>query len=67
MAESKIPALHKKAEADFLRVQELEPWNAESFVGLGLLYKQEGLLVKATKQLQKALQILQLDDEHSRQ
>jgi len=61
MAESKIPALHKKAEADFQRVQELEPWNAESFVGLGLLYKQEGLLVKATKQLQKALQV---DPEH---
>ncbi|MCX7973494.1 MAG: DnaJ domain-containing protein [Candidatus Aminicenantes bacterium] len=61
MAEAKIPALHKKAELDFLRVQELEPWNVEAYVGLGLLYKEEGLLIKASKQWQKALSI---DPDH---
>ncbi len=61
MAESKIPALRKKAEQDFFHAQQLEPWNAEAFVGLGLLYKEEGLLVKAAKQFHKALEI---DREH---
>lgn len=61
MAEAKIPALRKKAELDFLKVQELEPWNAEAYVGLGLLYKEEGLIIKATKQWRKALEI---DPDH---
>lgn len=61
MAEAKIPALRKKAELDFLKVQELEPWNAEAYVGLGLLYKEEGLFIKATKQWRKALEI---DPDH---
>ncbi len=61
MAEAKIPALKRKAELDFLRVQEFEPWNAEGYVGLGLLYKQEGLAVKASRQFEKALQV---DPEH---
>ncbi len=61
LAEARIPALRKKAELDFLKVQELEPWNAEAYVGLGLLYKDEGLLVKASKQWRKALEI---DPDH---
>jgi len=61
MAESKIPAFYRKAEADFIKSQELEPWSAEAFVGLGLLYKQEGLFTKATRQLQKAVEI---DKDH---
>lgn len=61
MAESKIPLFSKKAERDFLRAIRLESWNAEGYVGLGLLYKQEGLLVRARKQFEKALI---LDPEH---
>jgi curved DNA-binding protein CbpA len=57
MAESKIPAYVKKAEQDFLKAIELEPWNPEGFVGLGLLYKAEGLQTKAIKQLEKALEV----------
>jgi Tfp pilus assembly protein PilF len=34
----------------------MEPWNAEGYVGLGLLYKSEGLQTKAIKQLEKALE-----------
>ena len=47
MAESKIPAYRKKAEEDFLKAISLEPWNPEAYVGLGYLYKNEGLLTKA--------------------
>ncbi len=61
LTESKIPSLHKKAEKDFLRAINLEPWNSEAYVGLGLLYKQEGLIVKASKLFKKALT---LDPEH---
>lgn len=61
MAESKLPAFKKKAEEDFLRALEMEPWNAEGYVGLGLLYLGEGLKVRAKKQLQRALEI---DPDH---
>ncbi|MGB9765525.1 MAG: DnaJ domain-containing protein [Candidatus Saccharicenans sp.] len=57
MAESKLPAYKKKAEEDFLKAAEIEPWNPESYLGLGLLYLNEGLKFKAKKQIQKALEI----------
>jgi len=56
MAESKIPAYRKKAEEDFLNAIRLEAWNPEAYIGLGLLYKNEGLMTKATKQFQKAVE-----------
>jgi curved DNA-binding protein CbpA len=57
MAQSKLATFRRKAEKSFLKAQELEPWNAESYVGLGLLYKEEGLYVKARKQFKRALGI----------
>ena len=39
----------------------MESWNPEGFVGLGLLYKREGLLLRARKQFERALEI---DSEH---
>lgn len=56
MVESRLPAYVKKAEQDFMKAIELEPWNPEGYVGLGLLYKAEGLPSKAIKQLEKALE-----------
>ncbi len=56
MCESKMPPYVKKAEQDFLKAIQLEPWNPEGYVGLGLLYKAEGLQTKAIKQLEKALE-----------
>jgi len=57
MTQVKIPSYRKKAEEHFLKATELEPWNPEAYVGLGLLYKQEGMLTKATRLLQKALEV----------
>lgn len=57
MTESKIPAYSKRAEEHFLKAIGLEPWNAEGYVGLGILYKAEGLILKATKMFQKALEV----------
>ena len=62
MCESKLPAYVKKSEEDFLKAIQLEPWNPEGYVGLGLLYKAEGLQTKAIKQLEKALSV---DPDHA--
>jgi tetratricopeptide (TPR) repeat protein len=56
MCESKLKAYVQKAEQDFLKAIQLEPWNPEGYVGLGLLYKTEGLQTKAIRQLEKALE-----------
>jgi curved DNA-binding protein CbpA len=56
MAESKIPSYRQKAEGDFLKAIGLEPWNPEGYVGLGYLYKNEGLMTKAARQFQKAIE-----------
>lgn len=56
MCESKIRAYVQKAEQDFLKAIQLEPWNPEGYVGLAMLYKAEGLQTKAIKQLEKALE-----------
>ena len=61
LTEMKIPSFRRKAEEHFLKAIELEPWNPECYVGLGLLYRQEGMNLKATKQFQKALEY---DEEH---
>jgi tetratricopeptide (TPR) repeat protein len=61
MAETRLVGFEKKAEGHFLKAIELEPWNPEGFVGLGVLYRQVGLSTKATRQFQKALE---LDGEH---
>ena len=39
-----------------MKAIELEPWNPEGYVGLGMLYRLEGMTMKATKQFQKALE-----------
>lgn len=61
LAQSKIPALSKRAEKSYVKAVELEPWNPEGLVGLGLLYKREGLLARAKKQFEKAVEV---DPEH---
>ncbi len=55
--ESKIPLFQKRAEKDFLKVIQMEPWNAEGYVALGLFYKEEGLKIKATHLFEKACNI----------
>jgi len=55
--EAKVPSFHEKAEEDFHRAIELEPWNPEYYVALGEFYNLEGLPFKAKKQFKKALDI----------
>jgi curved DNA-binding protein CbpA len=63
LAESRIPAYVRKAEEDFLEAIRLEPWNPEGYVGLGTLYKKEGLQTKAIRQFEKAVEC---DPGHAR-
>lgn len=56
-SESKVPSFQEKAEEDFNKAIELEPWNVDCFVALGEFYSQEGLSVKAKRQFKKALDI----------
>lgn len=57
LLESKVPALHQKAEQDYLQASALEPWNAEPYIGLGVLYQGEGLTIRAKKYFHKALEV----------
>lgn len=57
LAQSKIPSLHRKSELNFIHSIRYEPWNAEGYVGLGMLYKREGLFIKAKNKFEKALSI----------
>lgn len=61
LSESKIPVFRKRAEQHFLRSIKLDSWNPEGHVGLGLLYKKEGLEVKSRKQFERALRV---DPDH---
>jgi curved DNA-binding protein CbpA len=63
MAESKVSGYLKKAEEDFHKAIRLEPWNPEGHIGLGRLYKNEGLTTKAAKQFEKALEA---DPDHAK-
>ena len=54
---SKNPKWRREAEEHFLKAIELEQLNAGFYVGLGLLYKEVGMLNRAESQLRQALQI----------
>ncbi len=55
--EAKVPLFRGKAEEDFLKAIDLEPWNPELYVALGEFYSLEGLSVKSGRQFKKALDI----------
>ena len=61
LTQAKLPIYRKEAENNFIKDTRLEPWNAEAMVGLGVLYKKEGMHIKAKKQFERALQI---DPDH---
>jgi curved DNA-binding protein CbpA len=61
LAQSKIDAYLREAESNFQKAVNLEPWNPEGYVGLGMLYKKASLKVKAANQFKKALGV---DPDH---
>jgi tetratricopeptide (TPR) repeat protein len=57
MVETKIPTYTKKAEEHFRKSIKMEPWSPDGYLGLGIMYKNAGLKVKAAKQFNKALRV----------
>lgn len=57
MALSKNTKWRREAEEHFLKAIELEQFNSEYYVGLGLLYKEAGMQKRAESQLKQALQV----------
>jgi tetratricopeptide (TPR) repeat protein len=62
LTQSKIKQFQKKSVKNFQKAIELEPWSPDAYVGLGALYRKEGMPVMAAKYLKKALQV---DPDHS--
>ena len=56
MTQSKMREYHEKAVMNFKKAIELSPWQPDGYLGLGILYKREGMKVMAAKYLKKALQ-----------
>jgi curved DNA-binding protein CbpA len=61
LSQSNIPTLRRVAEKNFQKVVDMEPWNAEPLVALGLLFLSEKLDKRAEGFFRKALSI---DPDH---
>lgn len=57
LTQSKIPDYHRKAVENYKKAIGIEPWSVDGYLGLGMLYKREGMPVMAAKQFKKALTI----------
>ncbi|MDY0296804.1 MAG: DnaJ domain-containing protein [Acidobacteriota bacterium] len=57
MAQFHIPSLRRSAERNLTRAVELDPWNADAFSGLGILFQEEQLNNRAEGFYRKALSI----------
>lgn len=55
--QAKLPELRRKAEQNFQKAIEMEPWNAEHFAAMGLLFYLEKLNHRAESYFKKALQL----------
>jgi tetratricopeptide (TPR) repeat protein len=61
LSQSNVPALRRVAEKNLQKVIEMEPWNAEPLVGLGLLFMSEKMDKRAENFFRRALAI---DPDH---
>lgn len=57
MAQVHIATLRRSAERNLKRAVELDPWNADAFAGLGILFQEEQLVNRAEGFFRKALSI----------
>lgn len=57
VCQSRIPALKREAERNLLKAAEMEPWNAEHWTALGMLFYSEKLFARAETHFRKALSL----------
>jgi len=55
LCQMNIPSLRRKAEENLLKAAEIEPWNAEHFYALGMLFYSEKLPRRAVGYFRKAV------------
>jgi tetratricopeptide (TPR) repeat protein len=55
VCQTRIPTLKREAEKNLLKAVEMEPWNAEHYAALGLLFYSERLNSRAESYFRKAL------------
>jgi tetratricopeptide (TPR) repeat protein len=61
MTQARLPHYKKKSVDNFNKAIELEPWSPDAYIGLGAMYRKEGMPTMARKYLMKALQV---DPDH---
>lgn len=57
LSQTRIPGLRREAEQNLNKVVELEPWNAEPQVALGMLFYSENLYKRAESYFRQALSL----------
>ncbi len=57
LCQTQVPDLKRKAETNLLKASEMEPWNAEPFAAMGMLFYSERLLKRAETYFRKALEL----------
>ncbi|MBN2400592.1 hypothetical protein EH223_09375 [candidate division KSB1 bacterium] len=57
LSQSEVPSLKRQAEKNLAKAAELEPWNAEHIVALGMLFYSERLFKRAEGFFRKALEL----------
>jgi tetratricopeptide (TPR) repeat protein len=57
LCQMKAPGLRHKAEVNLQKAAEIEPWNAEHFAALGMLFYAEKMIRRAESHFRKALQL----------
>jgi tetratricopeptide (TPR) repeat protein len=57
VCQSQFPVLKREAEKNLLKAAELEPWNAEHWAALGMIFYSEKLFTKAESYFRKALSL----------
>jgi tetratricopeptide (TPR) repeat protein len=55
VCQTRIPTLKREAEKNLLKAVEMEPWNAEHYAALGMLFYSERLLSRAESYFRQAL------------
>lgn len=56
VCQTRFPELKRDAEKNLLKAMEMEPWNAEHLVALGMLFYSEKLFQRAESYFRKALE-----------
>lgn len=57
LIQTKLKIYREQAVKNFKTAIEMSPWTVDGYLGLGILYKIEGMSVLAAKQFRKALEI----------